>query len=98
MSMTADKKCEHPGETWGIEDHDQHLIYDLSLRLDCMGRYDQYIAKAGGRPALQEFWRGAKSREQVNIDQLKALIEQHVQSNVGWPESLASRWRRERRQ
>jgi hypothetical protein len=78
MSMTAEKKYGDLGETRGIEDHDQHLICDLSLRLDCMGRYDQYIANAGGRPALQEFWRGAKSREQLNIDQLKKLIEQYV--------------------
>ena len=54
---------------------------ELSRRLDCLWRYDQYIANAGGRDELQEFWRGAKSQDQRNIDQIKKLIRQHVQSN-----------------
>ena len=81
MAMTTDKEYEHLGETRGIEDHDHDLIHDLSRRLDCLWRYDQYIANAGGRPDIQEFWRGAKVQEQKNIDQLKKLIKQHVQSN-----------------
>jgi hypothetical protein len=78
MSMTADKEYEHFGETRGIEDHDHDLIHDLSRRLDCLSRYDQYVANAGGRPDLQDFWRGAKIQEQRNIDQLKTLIKQHI--------------------
>jgi hypothetical protein len=81
MSMTTDKEYEHLGETRGIEDHDHDLIHELSRRLDCLWRYDQYIANAGGRPDLQEFWRGAKSQDQRNIDQLKKLIRAHIQSN-----------------
>jgi hypothetical protein len=81
MSMTTDKEYEHLGDTRGIEDHDHDLIHELSRRLDCVWRYDQYIANCGGRPELQEFWRGVKSQDQKNIDQLKKLIKQHVQSN-----------------
>ena len=81
MSMTTDKEYEHLGESRGIEDHDHDLIHDLSRRLDCLWRYDQYIANAGGRPDIQEFWRSVKTQEQKNIDQLKKLIRQHVQSN-----------------
>jgi len=81
MSMTTDKEYEHLGESRGIEDHDHDLIHDLSRRLDCLWRYDQYISNAGGRPDIQEFWRGAKAQDQQNIDQLKKLIKQHVQSN-----------------
>lgn len=81
MSMTMDKEYEHLGATRGIEDHDHDLIHELSRRLDCLWRYDQYIANCGGRPELQEFWRGVKSQDQKNIDQIKKLIKQHVQSN-----------------
>jgi hypothetical protein len=81
MSMTTDKEYEHIGESRGCEDHDHDLVHDLSRRLDCLWRYDQYISNANGRVELQEFWRGAKSQEQKNIDQLKKLIKQHVQSN-----------------
>lgn len=81
MSPTTDKEYEHIGESRGCEDHDHDLVHDLSRRLDCLWRYDQYIANADGRPELQEFWRAAKSQEQKSIDQLKKLIKQHVQSN-----------------
>jgi hypothetical protein len=81
MSMTTDREYEKFGATRGIENHDHDLVHDLSRRLDCLWRYDQYIANCGGRPELQEFWRGVKSQDQKNIDQLKMLIKQHVQSN-----------------
>jgi len=81
MSMTQEKEYEHLGETRGMEDHDHDLIHDLSRRLDCVWRFDQYIANADGRPELQEFWRQVKTQEQKNIDQLKKLIKQHVQGN-----------------
>ncbi len=81
MSMTTEKEYAHLGQTRGMEDHDHDLIHDLSRRLDCLWRYDQYIANAAGRAELQEFWRGAKTQEQTNIAQLKELIRERVQSN-----------------
>ncbi len=85
MSTTTekatDKEYEHIGETRGMDDHDHDLVHDLSRRLDCLWRYDQYIANAEGQPDLQKFWNGAKSQEQQNINELKKLIKQHVQNN-----------------
>jgi hypothetical protein len=81
MSLTTDKEYEHLGQTRGMEDHDRDLIHELSRRLDCLWRLDQYIANAGGRPELQEFWKSAKGQEQRTIDQLKTHIKQHVKTN-----------------
>jgi len=81
MSMAMEKEYEHLGETRGMEDHDRDLIHDLSRRLDCLWRFDQYISNAGGRPEIQEFWRTSKSQEQKSIGELKKLITQHVKGN-----------------
>lgn len=81
MSATMDKEYAHLGETRGVADHDHDLIHDLSRRLDCLWRYDQYLANAEGLPELQEFWGSVKSQEQANIDRLKSLVTQHVQSH-----------------
>lgn len=81
MSMTTEKEYQHLGESRGCADHDHDLVHELSRRLDCLWRYDQYIANAEGKTELQEFWRGVKVQEQENIEQLKQLLAQHVQSN-----------------
>ena len=80
MSKTAESKYVHLGETFGMADHDHDLIHDLSRRLDCLWRYDQYLANSADHGELQAFWRSAKSQEQANIIQLKKLIANHVQS------------------
>jgi len=79
--MTTEKEYEHIGETRGCEDHDHDLVHELSRRLDGVWRYDQYIANADGQVDLQKFWRTVKAQEQENIQQLKKLLVQHVQSN-----------------
>ena len=81
MSMTTEKEYEHIGETRGCADHDHDLVHELSRRLDGVWRYDQYIANADGQADLQKFWRNVKAQEQKNIEQLKKLLVQHVQSN-----------------
>jgi len=81
MSTTKENEYVHLGETRGMEDHDHDLIHDLSRRLDCLWRFDQYIANAENLPELQAFWRDVKLQEQKNIAQLKKLIRQHVQNN-----------------
>ena len=81
MSMTTEKEYEHIGETRGCQDHDHDLVHELSRRLDGVWRYDQYIANADGQADLQKFWRNVKAQEQKNIEQLKKLLVQHVQSN-----------------
>lgn len=81
MSKTQVEEYAHLGETRGMKDHDHDLIHDLSRRLDCLWRYDQYIANAEGLPDLQSFWRDAKLEERKRIDQIKKLIQQHVQED-----------------
>jgi len=63
-------ECKH-------EEFDQDLFEDLSRRLDCLWRYDQYIANSDGLPDLQNFWRNSKSQEQRDIEQLRKLIQQY---------------------
>ena len=75
MSMTTER------ETRRSQGDDQDLIQDLGRRLGCLWECDRYIASAAGQPELQEYWRGTKSQEQENIDQLKNLITQHIPSN-----------------
>jgi len=79
--MTTEKEYEHIGETRGCKDHDHDLVHELSRRLDGVWRYDQYIANADGQADLQKFWRNVKAQEQENIQQLKKLLVEHVQSN-----------------
>ncbi len=75
MLTTTDKEYEQIGQTRGLDDHD--LIHDLSRRLDCLWRYDQYIANRDGHPDfrdghldLQKFWNGAWSHELQSIHEL----------------------------
>ncbi len=81
MSVTTENEYQHLGESRGCADHDHDLVHELSRRLDCLWRYDQYIANADGKAELQKFWRGVKVQEQENIEQLKKLLVQHVQNN-----------------
>ncbi len=79
MEATAERGFEHIGESRGCENHDHDLVHELSRRLDCLWRYDQYIANADDQTDLQKFWRDVKAQENKNIEQLKRLITQHVQ-------------------
>ena len=81
MSMTTETEHRFLGDMRGFENHDHDLVHELSRRLDCLGRYDQYIANAEGQAELQTFWRTVKAQEQENIQQLKKLLAQHVRSN-----------------
>ena len=56
------------------------MIHELSRRLDCLWRYDQYIANADGNENLHKFWREVKAQETKNIDQLKKFIAEHAAS------------------
>ena len=81
MTLAAEKEMEHIGETCGCPDHDHDLVHDLSKRLDALWRYDQYIANAEGRPALQELWCDLKCREIDNIKRMKQVIVEEVSQN-----------------
>ncbi len=78
MTLASEKELEHLGETQGCKDHDHDLIQDLSRRLDELWRYDQYIANADGKPALQELWRRLKRQDQETVQEMKKLIAQEI--------------------
>jgi hypothetical protein len=81
MTLAAEKELEHIGETCGIADHDHDLIHDLSKRLDALWRYDQYIANAATRPALQNLWRDLKNQEIDNVQRMKQVIIDEIRQN-----------------
>jgi hypothetical protein len=81
MTLSAEMELRHIGETQGCADHDHDLIHDLSKRLDALWRYDQYIANADGKPALQALWRDLKQQEIDNIRRVKELIAEEVRQN-----------------
>lgn len=78
MAITAEPSLEHIGETAGMKDHDRDIVHELSKRLDCLWRCDQYIANAEGHDDLVNFWHEVKHQEQRNIDQLRAMIRSHI--------------------
>jgi hypothetical protein len=78
MTLAAAKEREHIGETCGCADHDHDLVHDLSKRLDALWRYDQYLANADGKPALQKLWRDLKRQESNNIKRVKQLIADEI--------------------
>ena len=71
--MIAQTDYENIGLTLARDERE--LIEDLGRRMGTLWECERYIARAEGRPELQEYWRGARSQEQRNIDQLKKLIE-----------------------
>jgi hypothetical protein len=78
MTLAAEKELQHIGESCGCPDHDHDLIHDLSKRLDALWRYDQYVANAEGKPALQKLWRDFKKQEMDNIKRVKQLIAEEI--------------------
>jgi hypothetical protein len=81
MTTKTESEYQYIGETQGCENHDHDLIHELSRRLDGDWRYDHYLANADGKADLQKIWRDVKAQELENIQQLKKLLAEHVQSN-----------------
>jgi hypothetical protein len=81
MAVTAEKSLEHIGETAGMKNHDRDLVHELSKRLDCLWRCDQYIANAEGHDDLVNFWREVKQQEEQNIDRIREMIRTEIDSN-----------------
>jgi hypothetical protein len=81
MPLAAEKELEHIGETCAIADHDHDLIHYLSKRLDALWRYDQYIANAASRPALQDLWRDLKKQELDNVNRMKQVLIEEVRQD-----------------
>lgn len=80
MTLAAEKEFAHIGETMGCADHDHDLVQDLSKRLDALWRYDQYVANAEGKPAIQALWRKLMKQEQENVKDIKRLIAEEIKT------------------
>ncbi len=80
MTLAAEKEYQHMGETAGAADHDHDLVKELTKRLDALWHYDQYVANAEGKAELRAFWIELKSQEKKNVEQLKKLIAQEINS------------------
>lgn len=74
---------EHLGETKGIRNHDHDLIHELSIRLDGVWRYDQYIANAEeeGSPHVKQLWEDIKAQDVKIVERLKESIREHVRKD-----------------
>ena len=81
MTPTAARPYAHIGESRGCADHDRDLIHELDRRLDALWRYDQYIANADGKPALEDLWRDLKRQEVATIKGVKQLIAEEIKQN-----------------
>src|SRR5947207_15134904 len=95
MALSAEKEMAHIGESCGCADHDHDLIHDLSKRLDALWRYDQYVANADGKPALQTFWRDMKRKELENVKRVKQLISEEIKQKC-FKETKQTRLRQDR--
>jgi hypothetical protein len=80
MPLAAEQELQHIGESCGCADHDHDILHELSRRLDCLWRYDQYIANAEWRSNLKQFWEDMKSQEQRNIGRMKELLKDEIQN------------------
>ena len=81
MTLAAEKELKHIGESSGCADHDHDLIHELSKELDAVWRYDQYIANADGKPAMQDMWRDFKRQQMANIKRVKQMIADEIKQN-----------------
>jgi hypothetical protein len=78
MALTTPKRMKHFGDSAGMAYHDHDLVHELSKRLDCLWRCDQYIANAEGHDELQDFWETIKEQEKHNVDRLRSLIRGEI--------------------
>lgn len=78
MTVAAEKCREHVGESPGSADHVHDLIQTMSLCLNGLWRYDQYIANADGKPELQQFWREFRDRELETVSRMKRFLAEEL--------------------
>jgi hypothetical protein len=80
MPLTAERQLEHIGATRAISDRGHDLIQVFSERIDCLWRYDQYIANAEGNAELQNLWRDLKDQDRKCIDRMKEFLAVELKS------------------
>jgi len=66
------------------------LIREVSMRLDRLGRYDQYLARAADRPRVRGFWEQVRHQEERDIVRLAKLVAREVKDGVQRLEMIAS--------
>ncbi len=64
-TMSLEKCCADIGETAAMKDHDRDLVHELSKRLDCLWRCDQYNADADGDEERSTSGARSKSRNRI---------------------------------
>ncbi len=79
MPLAAERQMEHIGETCTVADCVHDLVQVFSGRINCVWRYDQYIANAEGKSELQDFWRTMKRQDQQACDRIKQLLAKELQ-------------------
>ncbi len=80
MTLAAEKKLEHIGETCPVQDSIHDLAQVFTNRTNAVWRYDQYIANADGNRRLQDFWRDMKRQDQQACDRMRELLAEQLQS------------------
>lgn len=81
MSLITGQSNKRLSEKSSSDSYEPDLINELGRRLSCLWGYDRHIDDATGQPDLQEYWRDAKSQEQVRIESLKKQIELQFLNN-----------------
>lgn len=81
MTTTIEECTKCVGETAGMNNHDRDLVHELSRRLDCLWRCDQFIENAEGHEELVAFWKSVKNQEQDNIDRMRALVRKEIEAD-----------------
>lgn len=77
MTLAAEQELAHTGETCGCVDP----IHGLRKLRDARWRYDQHIASADGKLALQALWRDLKQQKMDNIQRVKRMISAVIWQN-----------------
>jgi hypothetical protein len=54
------------------------LVRERQRRLAAIPRYDRYIARAAGHPALQGFWRDLERRDAEDAERLRDWLDRET--------------------
>lgn len=77
MATPNEKSEKYIGETKGVSNHIHDIIHDLSIRLDGLWRYDQYVANAesAGDKEAKKLWSDLCKSEMKTVSRLKTLLQ-----------------------
>jgi hypothetical protein len=78
MSTTVQSKSCPRGDADVLPPHVVDLARERRRRLAAIPRYDRYIARAAGRPALQGSWRDLERRDAEDAERLKDWLDRET--------------------